>query len=48
MSSQPDWKKCEDCCKATLSYDSNEVDRISQENQLSCGITGNYKSIHVM
>jgi hypothetical protein len=37
MSSQPDWKKCEDCCKATLSYDSNEVDRISQENQLSCG-----------
>ena len=37
MSNKPSWKNCKDCCKATLSYPSNEVHRISQENQLSCG-----------
>ena len=37
ISNEPSWRNCKDCCEATLTYPSEEVDRIAQENQLSCG-----------
>jgi len=37
MSNEPSWKNCKDCCKATISYPSEEYERISRNNQISCG-----------